>query len=190
MRLRLALAATLLLSLAALSAHAQKNEFAVEGSGLFNTSAYNPGVGGGFQLNYAHRMFGVPGIGLDFEVPFVAGFNNSQYIVTQLRRADYNNYYVTPGLKVKFVPALFVSPFLAAGVGWAHFSSTQSSASDTTFAADWGGGLDFKLIPLIGLRVEARDFYSGGPSLIPFAGSLGLGNQNNVVVSGGIVLRF
>ena len=89
-------------------------------------------------------------------------------------------------MKVKFAPGFVVSPYLAAGVGWSHFSSTQSNAGDTKFAADFAGGLDFKVFPFVGLRLEARDFHSGVPELIlPTTG-----NQNNIVVSGGLVLRF
>src|SRR5579863_7025835 len=129
---------------------AQKNELAAEASGFVNTSPYDPSAGAGLQLNYARKLVGVPLISLYVEVPFVAGFNNEQFVVTQLQRENYNNYYVTPGLKVKFAPGFFVSPYLAAGVGWAHFSSTSNNTSDTNFAADWGGGLDFKIAPVVG----------------------------------------
>lgn len=189
MRVRLVLAMLVLL-LYGVAAQAQSNEFAAEASGLLNVSPYDPGAGVGFQLNYAHRLFHVPLVGIYGEIPFVAGFDNTQYVVTELRRETFNSYYVTPGVKVKFAPGFIVSPWLAAGIGWAHFSSTQNSSSDTHFAADWGGGLDFKVFPFVSLRLEARDFYSGVPTL-----GLGLpvplpGNQNNIVVGGGLVARF
>lgn len=167
------------------AAYAQSNEFAAEASGLFSTSSYNPSAGVGFQLNYAHRLFHVPLVGVYGEIPFVAGFNSS-FSVADLARENYNSYYVTPGLKVKFAPGFFISPYLAAGIGWSHFSSTQTSASNTQFASDWGGGVDIKVAPFVSLRLEARDFYSGVPQLnLPTTG-----NQNNIVASGGIVLRF
>jgi opacity protein-like surface antigen len=189
MRIRLAIAILVLL-VCSVGAHAQSNEIAAEASGMLLTSPYNPGAGVGFQLNYAHRLFHVPLVSVYGEIPFVAGFNNTQFVVTQLARENFNSYYVTPGLRVKFAPGFIVSPWVAAGVGWAHFSSTQNNSSDTNFAADWGGGLDFKVFPFVSLRLEARDFYSGVPAL-----SLGLplplpGNQNNIVVSGGVVARF
>jgi opacity protein-like surface antigen len=186
MRLRFALLAILCLFLSNIPAHAQSNELAGEASGLFNTSPYNPGAGVGFQLNYAHRFAHVPLVSVYGEVPFVAGFNNTQYVITDLARENFNSYYVTPGVRVKFAPGFIISPWLAAGVGWSHFSSTQTNSSDTKFAADWGGGLDFKVFPFVSLRLEARDFYSGVPQLILPAP----GNQNNIVVSGGLVLRF
>jgi hypothetical protein len=188
MRLTLAEAAILLFAFVALPAQAQKNELAAEGSGLIDVSAYNPSFGAGFQLNYARRLFHVPLVSLYGEVPFVAGFHNEQFIVSQLRRQFYDNYYLTPGLRVKFVPGFFLSPYLAVGAGWAHFASTQTSASDDEFVADWAGGFDVKLVPIVGLRFEARDFYGNVPVLIP--GVPALADHNNVVVSAGVVLRF
>lgn len=186
-RLVVAIVATLLLSV---TAQAQSNEIAAEASGLLTVSPYNPGAGVGFQLNYAHRLFHVPLVSVYGEIPFVAGFDNTQYDVFELARENFNSYYVTPGVKVKFAPGFIISPWLAAGVGWAHFSSTQNNSSDTKFAADWGGGLDMKIAPFVSLRLEARDFYTGVPTL-----GVGLpvplpGNQNNIVVSGGFVARF
>ena len=189
MKLWVAVAALVLFDLLAPAiASAQRNELAAEASGLIDASATNPSFGGGLQINYAHRLVGVPGVGLFVEVPFVAGFNNTGFSVRELQRENINSYFLTPGLKVKFVPGFFLSPYLAAGIGFAHFSSTTTSASDTTFAADWGGGFDIKLVPIVGLRIEARDFYTGTPALVPLLGSVG--NQHNVVVSGGIVFRF
>jgi outer membrane protein with beta-barrel domain len=187
MKFWLALAAVLVFAFT-VAAHAQSNELAAEASGLVNTSATNPSFGGGFQVNYAHRIVGVPGIALYGEVPFVAGFNNTGVNLTQLQRVNFNSFYLTPGLRVKFIPGFPISPYFAAGVGWGHFSGKNTNTSDDRFVSDWGGGLDIKVAPIVGLRLEARDFYSGVPSLIPIVGSFG--NQHNVVVSAGVVLRF
>jgi hypothetical protein len=189
MSFRVALAALILFTLSSMAARAQSNEVAAEAAGVVDASATNPGYGTGLQINYAHRLVGVPGVALYVEVPFVAGFNGTEFNVARLQRVNYNNYFFTPGVKVKFVPSFFLSPYLAAGVGIAHFSNTGfNGTSDTTYAVDFGGGLDIKVVRFLALRIEARDFYTPTPLLIPLAGSLG--NQNNVVVSGGIVFRF
>ena len=189
MRFRVVLAALALLSLSPFVAHAQKNELAAEAVGVVDASATSPGYGTGLQINYAHRLVGVPGVALYVEVPFVAGFNGTEFNVAQLQRVNYNNYFFTPGVKVKFVPGFFLSPYLAAGIGFAHFSNTGfNGANDTTYAADFGGGLDIKLVRFLALRLEARDFYTPTPVLIPLVGSVG--NQNNIAVSGGIVFSF
>ena len=52
---------------------------------------------------------------------------------------------------------------------------------------DFGGGVDVKLWRFVGLRAEARDFYSGNPSFNVEPSS---SRQHNVVVGGGFVLRF
>jgi hypothetical protein len=189
MRIWVAFATLVLLSFMPAAAQAQKNELAAEATGVVDASASNPGYGTGLQINYAHRLIGVPGIALYVEVPFVAGFNGTEFNVAQLQRVNFNNYFFTPGVKVKFVPGFFLSPYLAAGIGFAHFSNTGTNgASDTTYAADFAGGLDIKIVRFLALRLEARDFYTPSPVLIPLAGSVG--NQNNVAVSGGVVFRF
>jgi len=170
------------------TAHAQKNELALEASGSINVSANNPALGGGFQVNYGRRLVGVPGIALYGEVPFVAGFNNTGVNIAQRLREGFDAFYLTPGLRLKFVPGFPISPYLAAGAGWGHFSANNTNTSDDRFVADWDGGLDIKLVPIVGLRLEARDFYSSVPSLIPLLPATG--NQHNVIVSGGVVFRF
>jgi hypothetical protein len=175
------------LCLFAVAAQAQTNELVAEGSGLFAVSQYNADAGVGFQINYAHRLYHIPLLSLYGEVPLVAGFNNQRFYFNNLAREKYNDYYVTPGLRLNFAPGFILSPWLAAGAGWGHFSSNQASVTDDLFAADWGGGLDIKVFPFVSLRFEARDFYSKVPVLVLPSNR---GHQNNVVASGGLVLRF
>jgi hypothetical protein len=187
------LSATLLsaLLLIGVNAFAQKNEVAVEASGLFpsaNNLSFDPSVG--YQLNYARRFFSVPGASLYVEVPFLAGFNNQRTLTSLFTGQNYNSLYVTPGIKLKLLPAFPLSPYLAAGIGVAHFSASHSGASENDFAVDIGGGLDLKIFPHVSLRGEIRDFITDTPGL-----NLGLlqdftGKTNNVVASGGLVLRF
>lgn len=182
--------AILVVSIALLSvpAQAQSNELAAEASGFFPQTTYNSNSGVGFQINYGHRFLKVPLLGLYGEIPFVAGYNTTYSTLNGILSEQFNNYYVTPGVRVKFAPGFFISPYLAAGIGWGHFNSTQAGGgSDNKFASDWAGGVDVKVLPLIGFRLEVRDFYSGVPDLIlPGNGT----HQNNVVASGGLVLRF
>jgi opacity protein-like surface antigen len=174
------------------NAHAQKNEFAAEASGLFpstNNLSIDPAAG--FQLNYAHRLIGVPGLALYVEVPFLAGFNNLRTVSSLINGQNYSSIFFTPGVKVKFVPGFFISPYLAGGIGVAHFSASNSGGSENDFAADIGGGLDIKVLPHVSLRGEVRDFITDTPGF----GALDLiqnftGKTNNVVASGGVVIRF
>ena len=50
----------------------------------------------------------------------------------------------------------------------------------------YGGGVDIPVWRFIAFRGEARDFYTGNAA---YNASLSSG-QNNVVISGGFVLRF
>lgn len=48
---------------------------------------------------------------------------------------------------MKFAPGFPVSPYLAGGLGWGSVLSTSATANK--FAADLGGGVDFKVFPYI-----------------------------------------
>lgn len=179
------------LLLAGASAFAQKNEFAVEASGLFpsaNNLSFDPSLG--YQLNYARRFFGVPGASLYVEVPFLAGFTNNRTLTSLFTGQNYNSLYVTPGVKLKLLPAFPLSPYLAAGIGVAHFSASNGGPSQSNFAFDIGGGLDLKIFPHVSLRGEVRDFITDTPGLGFDVLQNLAGKTNNVVASGGLVLRF
>lgn len=72
-----------------------------------------------------------------------------------------------------------VRPFAEALFGASHVNTT-GFGSDTSFATGVGGGLDYYLIHLLGVRVEADYVHS----------NLFNNPQQNVRVSTGLVLRF
>ena|ERR1700761_907021 len=105
--------------------------------------------------------------------------------------------FITPGLKLKVLPGAPISPWVAAGGGWARFS-TDSGFRTNDGVVEYGGGLDFKSgLPILGFRAEIRDFVTGDPnfgiSSIASSGNLN-GNSSfhhhNLMAGGGIVLRF
>jgi Outer membrane protein beta-barrel domain len=179
----------LLMCLALTAAHSQKNEFAVLASS-FQTSASGDVHGGtGLQLNYARRIVHIPLASLYLELPFAAAwggnlpFYHSGYHLNE----DFNTLYITPGLKLKILPSSFISPYLAGGLGWGSFRTTNPSSTSNQFAGDIGGGADFKILPILSLRGEVRDYYTSGSILyFPTVN----GTVNNVVISGGAVFRF
>ena len=64
------------------------------------------------------------------------------------------------------------------------------STKQNKAAIQYGGGLDFKTgLPLLGFRAEVRDFVTGDPDFGVFSTSGGL-HHHNILVGGGIVLRF
>jgi len=101
--------------------------------------------------------------------------------------------FITPGLRLKVLPASPISPWVSVGGGWAHYSSDDNVTVNKA-AVQYGGGLDFKTgLPLLGFRAEVRDFVTSdpsalivGPSTTPMKGL----HHHSVLVGGGIVLRF
>lgn len=146
-------------------------------------------------INYGHRLVGSKIAALYGEVAFVAIPNRPVTSATAVVAHSYASLYVTPGVRLKLFPHRRFSPWGAIGGGYALYeeSSQLSNGQNTTnkflnrgvFA--YGGGVDYRLFRLIGLRGEVRDFLSGNPNLNAVPTS---SHQHNVVASGGIVLRF
>jgi hypothetical protein len=95
--------------------------------------------------------------------------------------ADVSEYNFLFGPRISFKVGKF-RPFVHALIGASHVraSATGISSSDTSFADALGGGLDYRLIPLISWRfqldaLQTRFFSS---------------SQNNVRFSTGIVVHF
>lgn len=84
------------------------------------------------------------------------------------------------GLRVS-ASAVGVRPFVHALFGGVHEKTGGSViASDTAFATAIGGGLDFRLAPVLGWRVQGDYLQT----------RLFNNTQNNVRLSTGVVLRF
>jgi hypothetical protein len=180
----------LLLVVGCLPSFAQSNELAITGGGQFSSNAFfNSGTSWAVGANYAHRIAGVPFLGLYFEVPVVVGPKN----VLKISSTDYSSLFVTPGLKLKFAPSFFLSPYVAGGVGFARFradaTSTTPSQTRTNAVFDVGAGLDMKIAPFVSARGEVRDFYSGLPTFDLVDSGLS-GRQHNVVPQAGLLFRF
>lgn len=106
-----------------------------------------------------------------------------------------SSFYVTPGFRLKLAPSAPISPFVALGVGLAHYSI--GSGATNKGALEYGGGLDFKTgIPHLGFRAEVRDFLSGDPNFNLVGGLLSVSSnesglhRHNILAGGGVVLRF
>jgi hypothetical protein len=170
-------------------ASAQAHELAITAGGQFpSNQQFDSGASFAVGASYAGRMFHVPLASLYFELPVVVGPKS----VTRLpSRSNYSSLFITPGLKLKLAPEFPVSPYVAAGVGYARFhqdaNTVVNAQSVNTEVYDFGGGLDFKIAPFISWRGEVRDFYSGFPS---FNSLPDTGRQHNVVAQTGLVLCF
>lgn len=147
--------------------------------------------------NVGFQVASVPFLALYFEVP-VAGTLDATVPASALTSAGtYSSIFVTPGVRLKFAPSFPLSPYIATGGGLAHFnrsaSQTPAGASNSINKGVWdiGGGLDMKLAPYLGLRVEVRDFYSGSPEtrLSQVTGTFNE-RQHNIIGTAGVVVRF
>jgi len=169
---------------------AQANELSLTGGGYFpSSSQVDLGTGWAVEGSFAHRIFSVPLVGIYAEFPLAHNFNTA----IKTLPGSYTGTFFTPGLKLKFAPGFFASPYLAAGVGLGHLHAAAQTPTallgkgDNSAAYDFGGGLDIKVFPFVSLRAEVRDFNSGGLGFaVPGISS----RQNHLFVTGGVVLRF
>jgi len=99
---------------------------------------------------------------------------------------------------VKFNAGGASEPWLSFGGGYARFSATRPVSASSfqggtnSDALEFGGGIDSKpivhaLTLPIGFRLEVRDFYSGTPN---YNNRPSNNRQNNVVYTGGLLVRF
>jgi hypothetical protein len=134
---------------------------------------------------YAHRVanFRLASLHLELPVMFATKRRTDVFI-----SSGFSSVFFTPSLKLKLLPSSGISPFFSAGGGLAHFNDNPSS--DNRGAFQLGGGLDIKTrLPLLGFRIEARDFITGRPGTPSFA-SITSDHLHNIFVGGGVTLHF
>ena len=130
---------------------------------------------------------------LSFEVP-VAGIPSTPITISTAPSTVVNHLstvFVTPSLRLKILPASPIAPWVSFGGGWARYSLDTGNTNKG--AVQYGGGLDFKVLPAIGLRAEVRDYVTGEPNFglaSVLNGNDGGLHHHNVLVGGGVVLRF
>ncbi|MBV8894752.1 MAG: hypothetical protein JO266_22710, partial [Acidobacteria bacterium] len=108
------------------SAFAQKNDVALTGGGYFEvTDPLNLGAAWALEGSYARRLAGVPLISISAELPVAGSFSSSIPTLSGFNIAtSYNSLFITPGIRVRLAPSFFLSPYLAAGIGYGHFNKT------------------------------------------------------------------
>jgi opacity protein-like surface antigen len=132
----------------------------------------------GWEGSLEGKIF--PFVGIVTDINGLYGTNNFPS-TTQTFHVNAHEYNFLFGPRVSFSVGR-VRPFVHGLFGGAHVSvnTTGYSASDTSFATALGGGLDFKLIPLVAWR------FQGDYLQTRFFGN----TQNNGRFSTGIVLNF
>jgi hypothetical protein len=148
------------------------------------------------QANYGYRFLGGRKVGLYGEVHLLASPLRNVASQDSTLTRDVASLFITPGLRVKFLPNSRIAPYAAVGGGWADYQQSTLTLGGAPNhaprtvnhgALDYGGGFDFKLWRFVGLRTEIRDFYTGSPSYN--TGQIH-GGQHNVVAGGGLVLKL
>jgi hypothetical protein len=147
------------------------------------------------QANYGYRFWSNRHLSLSADVHFLANGQREVRGANPALTRDIATLFVTPGLRVKFAPVRRISPWISGGAGYALYeqsffridgASNPAPRFTHRGAVMFGGGADFPLWRWIGGRLEMRDFYTGNPSLNTALRS----GQHNVVVGGGLLLRF
>jgi hypothetical protein len=199
--MRKALVVVSFLTVFCLNGFAQKNELAVIAGAKItpkvgttsNETTFSTNFA--FEANYATQLAHVPAVSLHLEFPFVAAPSTDLTTSNLTAVKSYSSIFFTPALRLKILAGAPFSPWVSAGGGLAHFgpgSTTQAGTTVTTTstnkgAVEAGVGADFHppLLP-VAFRFEARDFYTGIPNL----NTVNIKVRHNILVGGGVVLRF
>ncbi|MGH9501587.1 MAG: outer membrane protein [Terriglobales bacterium] len=154
------------------------------------------GPGLSFEVNYGRRLMDLGLVGLTGEVPFVVNVNEKVGYNLNLVPKDYKSFFVTPSLRANLFPATGISPWVSVGGGFGYFKENSSlefgganpgETGTATGIFQIGAGLDIRLFSRLSLRGEARDFYSGVPTLNV---DIGKSRQHNIFVGAGVVWHF
>lgn len=190
-----------LLVVFSLGATAQSHEVAIVAgakytpSGTSTVGQTNVSSAFAFEVSYATQLVSAKVADLELEVPLLA-VPTSQINSTNLFTAkSYSSLYLMPGLRARLGTDSPISPWAAAGFGFVRFGPSSSNlaggpstaTASTKAAFNMGGGVDLRPAKApVAFRGEIRWLYTGVPSLaVP-----NLSMHNNVLVGGGIVLRF
>jgi hypothetical protein len=153
-------------------------------------------AGTALQANYARTLASLHYISLMGEIHFLA--SPQEQITSNLTAAtkDIAVLYLTPGIRVKLLPKSKLSPWGSVGGGYSLYEQSTTTIAGAPNGAprhvsggalQFGGGVDYKIFPLISLRAEVREFYTGSAKFnLPVNGS----GQFNTVAGGGIVFRL
>jgi opacity protein-like surface antigen len=180
---------------------AHKNELALGLGGLpalsrSDTPRLDAGSGVAFQVNYGRRFLKGRKVALYGEINALA--NPLRDVSSSIPTAthDFASLYITPGIRVKFLPTSRTSPYAVVGGGYGDYeqSTTRIDGQPNSVSRelargvfDFGAGVEVRVWRFVALRGEARDFYTGSPAYNVAAVS---GGQHNVVATGTLVLGW
>ena len=167
----------------------------IQGANFFNPDIHFGNgltIGGNYsRLLKTHGIFGISG-----EVPVAFAFDMDLNTGTNVIPAQYKSLFITPAVRVNIFHGQSVSPWVSVGGGYGLFKQSHElvfggpnpgKTTTNTGVFQFGAGLDVFPWSKWGLRLEARDYYSGVPDLnVTTVRS----RQHNIYVGGGIIRRF
>jgi hypothetical protein len=169
-----------------------------------NSGLSNPIVGHGagytFEVNYARVLLGKDWADFAVEVPAIFNPNEKLHYATNQVPEKYSSIFLTPAARIRFFPDTAFSLWFSFGGGLGHFSSSSNliffgsntgTRSVTRGVLQGGVGLDLPFpcgcLRHFKIRVEARDDWSGVPSLNVTTNNT---RQHNYFVAGGLAYKF
>jgi len=159
----------------------------------------NPNLhfGNGLSLegNYSRHLHGEGFLMLRFEVPVVYDIKEKLNTGANVIPESYSSLFVTPSLKANIFSDTAFSPWVSFGGGYGRFfvsdkllfGGPNPGGSGNTGLLQMGVGLDVKIHGPWGIRLAARDFWSGRPPLLV---ETNRDRQHNFFVGGGVTWQF
>ncbi len=189
---------TLLSSLIAPCASAQSNEVGILAGATTPSTQVSIGsfgsISGGatatVQVSYAFRVAGSETASLYIEMPVSRVAKASVSVDEKGAGVNASQVFFTPGVRVNFLSAKRVSPYLTGGAGFGWFDSAEVRVDpslrvnvSTGFkpVVSCGGGLEFRLTRILRFRAEMRDYIAAGGFV---------GNRNHLAYFGGFGFTF
>lgn len=155
-----------------------------------------------FALGYARRITDMGPVALYVELPVLRQPNHDLDVTTN-NRSSFGffgtgrtaAFFLTPSARIQFLPKGRISPWITGGYGFAHLSQEFSSSKHTKGAAQFGGGIDVRMLPHLAIRGELRDFWTGsmvqsGPIATLTQGTALTSHIQHIYAGGGVVLKF
>lgn len=154
-----------------------------------------------FALGYARRIAGAGPVTVYVELSALRQPNHDVNVTTDNRSIGLSATgkaaatFVIPSARVQFLPKGRISPWITGGYGYAHLSGDFISNKHTKGAAEFGGGIDVRMLPHLALRGEIRDFWTAGilqsgPLFTLTQGTALTSHIQHIYAGGGVVLKF
>jgi len=147
-------------------------------------------------LNYSRLLVTRSIFGLSAELPFAFDIKSNLNTGANLIPSSYRAFYIAPSARVNIFNGEGVSPWVSFGGGYAHYKMAGTlvfggpnpgPSSTNTGVLQAGAGVDVFPWRSWGVRLEARDYWSGHPDLNVDTGRT---RQHNYYVGGGVIYRF